>query len=142
MERDMDLIREILIAIEQHHGKERIDFHTLIPRHDRDQIQYNVGLLMEAGYITGSYIRPADIARDHDQPGQRYTMVRNYITSLSASGLTWSGHEFLDSVRSPEVWNKTKKGALAAGGFTADLLKDLAKGFLKKQIEEYTGVKL
>jgi len=56
--------------------------------------------------------------------------------------LSWHGHDFLDSVRSPEVWKKTKKGAEAAGGFTVDLLKDLAKGFVKKQIEEYTGVKL
>ena len=39
-------------------------------------------------------------------------------------------------------WEKTKKGAEAAGGFTMDLLKDLAKGFIKKQIEERTGVKL
>ena len=30
---------------------------------------------------------------------------------------------------------------MAAGGFTVDLLKDLAKGLIKKQIEERTGVK-
>jgi len=41
--------------------------------------------------------------------------------------LSWTGHDFIDSVRSPEVWAKTKKGAEAAGGFTVDLLKDLAK---------------
>ncbi len=56
--------------------------------------------------------------------------------------LTWEGHDFLDSVRDPKIWAKTKDGALAAGGFTVDLLKDLAKGFVKKQIEERTGVTL
>lgn len=56
--------------------------------------------------------------------------------------LSWTGHEFLDSVRSPEVWARTKAGALAAGGFTVQLLADLAKGFIKKQIEDRTGVKL
>jgi hypothetical protein len=56
--------------------------------------------------------------------------------------LTWQGHDFLDSVRDPKIWAKTKEGALAAGGFTVDLLAELAKGFLKKQIEERTGVKL
>jgi hypothetical protein len=45
-------------------------------------------------------------------------------------------------VRDPKIWAKTKDGALAAGGFTVDLLKDLAKGFVKKQIEERTGVTL
>nr|WP_264159203.1 DUF2513 domain-containing protein [Burkholderia vietnamiensis] len=48
----------------------------------------------------------------------------------------------MDSIRSPEVWAKTKAGALAAGGFTVELLGDLAKGFIKKQIEDRTGIKL
>ena len=56
--------------------------------------------------------------------------------------LSWQGHDFLDSIRDPEVWNKTKKGAAAAGGFTFDLLKDLAKGFIKTKIEEHTGIKI
>ena len=56
--------------------------------------------------------------------------------------LTWAGHDLLDSVRDPKIWAKTKHGALAAGGFTVDLLKDLAKGFVKKQIEQRTGVTL
>jgi hypothetical protein len=30
----------------------------------------------------------------------------------------------------------------AAGGFTVDLLEDLTRSFVKKQIEEYTGVKV
>ena len=45
-------------------------------------------------------------------------------------------HDFLDSVRDPETWAKTKKAAAGAGGFTVELLRDLAKGFVKKQIEE------
>jgi hypothetical protein len=56
--------------------------------------------------------------------------------------LEWAGHDFLDSVRDPEIWAKTKQGAETAKGFTVDLLKDLAKGLVKKQIEDYTGVKL
>ena len=52
------------------------------------------------------------------------------------------GHDFLDSIRDPDVWDKTKKGALAAGGFAMDLLKKLATGFVKKKIEDSTGIKL
>jgi hypothetical protein len=47
-----------------------------------------------------------------------------------------------NKIRDPEIWRKTKEGVGAAKGFTFDLLKDLAKGFVKKQIEDYTGVKL
>jgi hypothetical protein len=49
---------------------------------------------------------------------------------------------FLDTVRDPEIWKKTKEGAISAKGFTLDLLQDLAKGFIKKQIEERTGITL
>ncbi len=52
------------------------------------------------------------------------------------------GHDFLNSIRDPEVWNETKKMVQASGGFTLDLLKDLAKGLIKKKIEDHTGVKL
>lgn len=37
---------------------------------------------------------------------------------------------------------EAKKAAAGAGGFTLDLLEDLAKGLIKKQVEEHTGVKL
>ena len=57
-------------------------------------------------------------------------------------GLTWDGHDFLDSIRDPVIWNKTKEGAKKAGGFTVSLLADLAKGLIKTQIEKHTGVKL
>jgi hypothetical protein len=57
-------------------------------------------------------------------------------------GLTWKGHDLLDSIRDPKIWAKTKKGVEGAGGFTVGLSKDLAKGLVKKQIEDYTGVKL
>jgi hypothetical protein len=56
--------------------------------------------------------------------------------------LTWKAHDFLDSVRDPEIWEKTRKGIEDAKGFTFDLIRDLAKGFVKKQIEDYTGVRL
>ena len=56
--------------------------------------------------------------------------------------LTWVGHDSFDAVRDPKVWARTKRGAEHVKGFTFDLVKDLAKGLLKKQIEEHTGVKL
>jgi len=58
------------------------------------------------------------------------------------TGLTWHGHEFLDAIRDPEIWRRTKEGANKAGGFTVSLLADLAKGLIKTQIEKHTGVKL
>lgn len=128
MRRDMDLIRELMLKLEALDIRPGAIMHFMpddeeiqIPCYSPDEIEYHAKLLTEAGLI---------------EPG------RGAMQGFIFRSLTWSGHDFVDSVRSPVVWSKTKKGAEAAGGFTVDLLKDLAKGFIKKQIEERTGVKL
>lgn len=126
MKRDMDFVRSLLLKIEE---LERPGLKQLLP--DRaDKSDYNklvehlVMLTEEAGFVAGI---PA-----HTLAGKDWIDLR----------ITWQGHDFLDSVRDPKIWEKTKQGAEAAGGFTVDLLKDLAKGFIKKQVEELTGVQL
>jgi hypothetical protein len=64
------------------------------------------------------------------------------VSGIAFRGLSWAGHDFLESVRNPDVWNKTRKVTTAVGGMTVQLLADLAKGFIKRQIEDHTGVKL
>jgi hypothetical protein len=54
--------------------------------------------------------------------------------------LTWEGHEFLDAVRDPEIWRKTKAGAATTGGFTLGLLKDLATAYAKHVAKERLGL--
>ena len=128
MKRDMDLIRELLLKLESmelprgaimHFNPD--DKEVQIEGHSPDEIEYHAKLLTEAGLI---------------EPG------RGAMQGFMFRSLTWEGHDFADSIRNTEVWDKTKKGAIAAGGFTVDLLKDLAKGFIKKQIEDRTGIKL
>jgi hypothetical protein len=133
MKRDMDLIRQLLLRIEaQRLGVGGSVDQVLmlsaskpplcLDGEDPDEVHYKMRLLAEGGYL-----------------GMTKTQFAGGFNIL---GLTWEGHDFLDSVRDNEVWRKTKDGALKAGGFTFDLLKDLAKGLLKKQIEERTGMKL
>lgn len=126
MKRDMDLIRDLLLAIEadgQFNGLSIVEpsiGDLGITEDNFYVIAYHLTLLIEAGIIEG---------RD----GMRMPMLRR---------LTWAGHDFVDSIRDPDVWMKTRKNAMAAGGFTVDLLSDLAKGFIRKKVEEMTGVKL
>ena len=129
MRRDMDLIRELMLKLEAMPYSLGV-VHELPPGegmmtfdgYSSDEIAYHLELLIEASYL---------VTAGGNMGGD------TYFERLSVAG-----HDFVDSVRSPEVWAKTKKGAEAAGGFTVDLLKDLAKGFIKKQIEDMTGVKL
>lgn len=130
MVRNMDLIRELLLRLESlpiEPGSTHIfyfgDDELRIDGFDDDQISYHLSLIDEAGLIdTGTTSQP--------------------MTGFIFSRLSWAGHDFLDSIRDPEVWAKTKNGAKAAGGFTVDLLKDIAKGLIRKQVEEYTGIKI
>lgn len=124
MKRDMDLIRQILLEVES-----RNDLALKPVRIDGiDEINLNreVERLYDSGYLEG-------IADNQYQSQYKRIAVKD---------LSMKGHDFLDLIRDPDVWNKTKKGAEAAGGFTLDLLKDLAKGLIKKKIEDHTGVKL
>ena len=129
MKRDMDLVRELLLRLEALPIRRGGIVHIpatadeiSVPGHDVAEIEYHLSQLVKAGFIDEGGLRPSE--------------------GIGFRSLTWEGHDFLDSVRDPKVWAKTKSGALAAGGFTVDLLKDLAKGFVKKQIEERTGVQL
>jgi hypothetical protein len=125
MKRDMDFVRDLLLRIES--GETNFAgapkaFTGQPPNPEAEKLGEHQRLLKQAGFV--------DV---HAESLTGLIVVR---------GLSWRGHEFLDSVRDPKIWAKTKDGALAAGGFTVDLLKDLAKGFVKKQIEERTGVTL
>jgi hypothetical protein len=129
MRRDMDLIRDLMLALEAP-PESPGGVHQLIPgegavaidAYSKDEVAYHLQLIEEAGLIR--------------------TFNASFGGEVLFDRLSWAGHDFIDSVRSPEVWAKTKKGAEVAGGFTVDLLKDLAKGLIKKQIEDLTGVKL
>lgn len=127
MKRDMDLIRELLLAIEDHptlaDGSQVliVDTADKLGFQDRSlaEIHYHLEMLIKKGLVEGEI---------------------NLLQIVS--GLTWDGHDFLDTIRDPDIWRQTKEGAKKAGGFSLELLGDLAKGLIKKKIEEHTGVQL
>ena len=133
MKRDMDLIRDLLLKIEG--GQRSFDLLTpeiaeilgesgggRLPREQAELLEYHLTLLDNAGLITIQ----AKLSGAVWQIGQ----------------ITWDGHDFLDTIRDPAIWRETKAGAKQAGGFSLDLMKALAKGLIKKKIEQHTGVEL
>ena len=122
MKRDMDLIRSLLLEIEEKDGGTGASISITNSENSKEQITEHLFLLKGAELIE---------AVDASHLSGRGVIVRR---------LTWHGHDFLDSVRDEEVWKFTKNGAAAAGGFTVDLLKAIAKGYLKKKIKDQTGI--
>lgn len=91
MKRDMDLVREILLAIEEKHTGEAI-FNLQIPEHNSNEIAFHCRLLYDAGLISQYKEKWAD----------------NRISIFAVGGLTWEGYDYLDKVRDNSVWKKTK----------------------------------
>ncbi|MCK4659204.1 MAG: DUF2513 domain-containing protein [Phycisphaerae bacterium] len=90
MKRDMDIIRTILLRIEEseNDGVTARDF----PDSDPKLINYHLGLVRESGLANG----------------KRYGSDGEAL-SYELFELTGEGHDFLDSIRRDNIWHKVKK---------------------------------
>ena len=52
------------------------------------------------------------------------------------------GHEFLDTLRDPEIWRRTKQGAKKIGSASIDVLFTLGKAYAKELMQEKLGIHL
>lgn len=88
MKSDMDLIRQILLHIE-----ERDDLGFDFADYEQQMVAYHVRLLVEAGLLHAVALTAID-GTIHLQGGR--------------TALTWSGHEFLDAARDEGRWTEAK----------------------------------
>jgi DNA-binding transcriptional ArsR family regulator len=126
MKRDMDLIRNLLLEIEESE-KPVLYIADLMAAErlqgiEQSDVDFHLKLLIEAGLI------------DANKKQGISTVGGWYIRQL-----TWDGHEFIDSIRDPEIWRKTKEGASAAGSWSIGRLKDLGTAYLKLKAKEVLG---
>lgn len=132
LKRDMDMVRSLLLEIEQ--GKTSfqivepdeaeilgIDPEHTMPKEVAAKLVLHLKILADAEFIT---LEPSS--------GGFW-----YVTAIRKAG-----YDFLDSVRDPKVWKMTKEQAAKAGGFTLDLLASIAKGFIKTKIQKHTGIEI
>lgn len=112
MKRNWDLIREVLIeveALDAHNDRKDYEIRRGKPA-DSDEKTEHLLLLYKEGFIEGingsTFDGPTVIAR----------------------GLTWAGHDLLETIRSPRVWSRIKSVAEEKGiELTFDAVKALGK---------------
>lgn len=104
MKRDPELIRSILLRIEGHDGS-NCEIDTSFDGFDEATVRYHVALLIEANFIRGS----------------SYVITESLVPMAVPGLLTWAGHEYLDSIRPKERWDKIKTaiGKTGSVGFAA-----------------------
>ena len=103
MERDIDLIRQILLDLEK--GGAYTNWMDIdIEAYSPEQMDYHLELLVEAGLLS---VRPSE--RGHS----RWLPVR----------LTWDGHEFLDVARDESRWKQLKESIARVGSIPFDMVR-------------------
>lgn len=99
MQRDMDLVRAILLAVERH-PQGFAPQELAIEGYTPEQIGYHATILKEAGLVD------AIDSTSSDDTGPMAVVTR----------LTWKGHEFIAAARSPQIWAQAKDLMHKAGG--------------------------
>ncbi len=112
MKLDIDCVRDVLLELE----KLPVDCHTVytfqesIARHGVENVEYTLAKLSEANYIKANICL---------WESGEYDFNGIYC-------LTFAGHEFLASVKQPNVWDQLKTAATTGGSAGIKLLGDVA----------------
>ena len=117
MKRDMDLVREIMLKIEALPAGPPVLYRV---GEVEDLVLLNhLEMLIDAGLVRGK------ISRSQGARGD----------IIGISTLTWEGHEWIDAVRDPHVWNETKMTLLENGGaLSFELTKAVATRILRTRV--------
>jgi hypothetical protein len=112
MKRNWETIRELLTRVEECTLPTDMVRLSSFPSERDAEVSYHMALLIEAGLVKGQVTQT----------------IGPEVKDFFAQRLTWKGHEFLDSIRSDTVWQKTKKTFIDQGvPMTFDLVKAVAK---------------
>ena len=118
MKRDWDVVREVLIEVEALTERERNTFQYALGYEGTNEAKSEQAMLLwKAGYLE------AIEAGGLDGP------------AIISPGLTWAGHDLLDTLRSKPVWEKIKKTAKDKGiELTFEAVKMLGTFALKSML--------
>lgn len=113
MKMDYDLLRDILLITEREtDGRKTFsvsDFAEL--EIEANEVSYHISLLLDAGYLCA----------------EKFSVLGLGYQDFIVKRITFAGHQYLDTIRSNSVWDKTKEKLVAVGGTASiSVVKDLA----------------
>jgi hypothetical protein len=118
MKRNWDIIRKIMIKLEELPSEGSQLDSDAICGVDNEAAFYHMRLMIEAGMAVGSC--PEMLGRCH-----------GFLFRL-----TWEGHEMLDKIRQESIWNKIKEAARVKGlDLSVDVVKAIALNILGKMVQ-------
>lgn len=123
MRLNQDCIRDVLLELEEkltfgsHIFLQQIKELDTTKKYGEEDTIYTILKLLEADYLIGKPL-----------------YASNELYQLSLSSITWNGHEFLDSIRSNEVWRETKKRVSGFTSVSIGILTEVAKEYIKQKL--------
>lgn len=125
MKLNVDCVRDVLLEFESLPigNYSEYSFPDSIQKYGLENVCYTLLKLSEAQYINAEFIRTMD--------GRAHT--------VNLYDISFSGHQFLESIRDSTIWAKTKRimGSVGSSGFglisqvAASILSDLANSHLR-----------
>lgn len=119
MKRDMDLVRTILMKVEE---RTKTRMRDLVPdpkdEEEWQRYSYHIKMLVDERFLDGS----------------AFSSMKN--TDWLDLELRWPGHEFLNTLRDPTVWEKTKEIARRAGGGGVQVMLEIGKTVVVEAAKE------
>lgn len=123
MKRNMELVRDILIQVEEHDSKRPFQLTAEEGNpFTQEEIDYHLQLMINAGLIEGK--------------------AQNFLGGavlIHIRGLTWQGHDFLDAARNDKVWEKANEAAESKGLDLRSLPLEVVKDFLVESAKALVG---
>ncbi|MBQ1782903.1 MAG: DUF2513 domain-containing protein [Gammaproteobacteria bacterium] len=112
MERDMELIRQITLALLKGHLNG-------LPDVDGKLFSYHAKLMIDAGLAEGALMAPQ----------------RGIPSAATLWCLTWAGHDFADAIKSDTIWNTVKARVIKpAASWTFGILLDCLRSEITRTI--------
>lgn len=109
MQRDLDLVRLILMRVENASGPLTLrDFAS--DAYADAVVAYHLRLMENRGLIDASFT----------------TEWSGIVVKATVSGLTWEGADYLDAIRDDGLWRKTKEALKRSGAVTFGAVKEVA----------------
>lgn len=118
MKRDMELVRVLLLRIEQDETCCLQSPNIEVDGYSSDEIGYNLNIMVNGGLL--------------DARGSQ--AMRDKVPQFLITGITWCGHEFLDSIRNDSVWSHTKEALKPFGSASFDVIKSIAVAFISSKL--------
>lgn len=122
MQRNMDLVRTILLRLESNSGggaPQDLGIRSFSP----EEVEYHAHIMMQ-----DSLIEAVDV-----------TTSGSSGPEAVLTGLTWKGHEFLELARDQDRWNRAKAIITKVGGAPIAVWKKVLTDLMYKGVEAATA---